>query len=110
MLSNNLLQHILYFSVNDIAEVAGLMRQNLPSLRVLDLHNNKLTTTNHISIPTLRQLYLASNSITAVEGLDGVPQLTVLHLRENQIVSLDGFTEKLESLQYINLRWCPISI
>ena len=93
------------FLVNDIAEVTGLTRQNLPSLRVLDLHNNKLTTTKNISIPTLRQLFLASNRIPSIEGLDEVPQLTVLHLRENEIEKLDGFTGELESLQYLNLRY-----
>ena len=86
--------------------MTGLTRQNLPSLRVLDLHNNKLATTKNISIPTLRQLYLASNRIPAIEGLDEVPQLTVLHLRENEIEKLDGFTGELESLQYLNLRYC----
>ncbi len=97
------------FLANQITEISGLTRRNLPSLRMLDLHSNQITSTDNISIPTLRQLFLASNNITAVEGLDGVPQLTILHLRENQIMKLDGFTEQLESLQYINLRYSQIN-
>lgn len=90
---------------NEIVDLSGLNRHNLPSLRLLDLHNNKISSTKNISLPTLRQLYLASNEISEIEGLDGLPQLTTLHLRENQISQLDGLTEHLVSLQYINFRY-----
>ena len=56
-------------------------------------------------MPTLRKLYLASNKLTKLEGLDGLSQLTILHLRENKIDSLDGLPQTLESLQYVNLRY-----
>ena len=88
----------------------GLTRQNLPSLRSLDLHGNELSSINSLHVPTLRQLFLASNSLTNIDGLGGLPQLTTLHLRNNQIALLDGFTSDLESLQYINLRWNHLSL
>ena len=94
----------IFFAANEITELVGLTRQNLPSLRILDLHGNKLTSISDLTIPTLHQLFVASNKLVSVEKLEGVPQLTTFHLRDNQIVSLDGFSDELESLQYINLR------
>ena len=94
----------LIIIANKIKELNGLTRQNLPSLRSLDLHGNELSSINSLHVPTLRQLFLASNSLTNIDGLGGLPQLTTLHLRNNQIALLDGFTSDLESLQYINLR------
>lgn len=90
--------------VNKITEVQGLVRENLPMLRVLDLHANQLTSTAGICIPTLRQLYLATNKLKGVQGLEALPQLTTLHVRENQIAQLNGFSSALESLQYFNVR------
>lgn len=46
----------------------------------------------------------ASNEITSLEGVDQLTSLNVLHLRENQVQSLDGFSNKLQNLFYINLR------
>lgn len=91
--------------VNKIQVLNGLSHQNLPSLRILDLHGNQLTSLSDLRIPTLRQLFAGSNQLVSVQGLEGFPQLTTLHLRENQITTLDGFTAELESLQYINLRY-----
>ena len=73
-------------------------------LRLLDLHANQLTSITGMDLPTLRQLYVASNKLTGFQGLENLPQLTTLHARDNQIVQLDGFTSALESLQYLNLR------
>ena len=47
----------------------------------------------------------AANQITKIEGLDQLEHLSTLHLRDNQIENLDGFTESLKNLQYINLRY-----
>lgn len=33
------------------------------------------------------------------------PGLTTLHLRDNQLENLDGFSEEQKELQYINLRY-----
>ena len=45
-----------------------------------------------------------ANLITKVEGLEVLVNLVTLHLRENQLKELDGFSPALKSLQYINLR------
>ena len=94
---------ILYI-VNRINEVHGLVKGNLPMLQLLDLHANQLTSIAGIDIPTLRQLYVASNKLTGFQDLENLPQLTTLHARENQIAQLGGFTPALKSLQYLNLR------
>lgn len=36
--------------------------------------------------------------------MDALAKLRVLHLRDNQIRKLDGFSSKLTSLSYLNLR------
>ncbi len=77
---------------------------NLPCLRVLDLHANRLTSLAGIHIPTLHKLYAASNKLTQCDGIQSLHQLTTLHVRENQIASLDGFVPSLGALQYLNLR------
>lgn len=89
---------------NKITELEGLTQQNLPSLQFLDLHDNQLPSSAGIHLPSLEKLYLASNKLTRVEGLEGLCKLTTLHLRQNQIATLDGFAPTMESLQYINLR------
>lgn len=40
-----------------------------------------------------------------VEGLEQLKNLTTLHLRDNQIDTLSGFSEGMKSLQYLNLRY-----
>ena len=45
-----------------------------------------------------------ANTIKTIEGLDKLHSLTTLHLRDNQIGELDGFTEENKMLQYVNIR------
>lgn len=42
--------------------------------------------------------------ITQLEDLNELKNLSALHLRDNKIEALNGFSESMESLQYINLR------
>ena len=44
------------------------------------------------------------NSITKLEDLQNLSRLTTLHLRDNKIETLDGFSDMMKQLQYINLR------
>lgn len=44
-----------------------------------------------------------------VEGLENLRNLTTLHLRDNHIETLSGFSEEMQSLQYLNLRYAPSS-
>ena len=48
--------------------------------------------------------FQGANQITKIEGLDQLEHLATLHLRDNQIENLDGFSESLKNLQYVNLR------
>ncbi|KAK7476100.1 hypothetical protein BaRGS_00032654, partial [Batillaria attramentaria] len=89
---------------NNISQVTGLDPTKLSRLHTLELRGNKLETTDGIYLPNLRNLFLAANVIKRIEGLARCPTLTTLHLRDNQLENLDGFTEDLKDLQYINLR------
>ncbi|XP_029437570.1 leucine-rich repeat-containing protein 23 [Rhinatrema bivittatum] len=94
----------LNLSGNEIATVSGMEFRKLENLHTLELRANKLQSTAGILLPNLRNLYLAQNSITKLEGLEGLIQLRTLHLRDNQLESLDGFSESMKSLQYLNIR------
>jgi len=94
----------LNLNSNQITQISNFSGKTLCNLTTLELRGNKLTTTAGINIPTLKNLYLAANQITTIEGLDGLEKLQKLHIRDNQISNLDGFSENLKSLQYINMR------
>ncbi|XP_053146799.1 leucine-rich repeat-containing protein 23 isoform X2 [Hemicordylus capensis] len=89
---------------NEIEIISGLDPAKLSNLYSLELRNNSLKSTAGICLPKLKNLYLAQNSITQIEGLEDLGQLTTIHLRDNQLETLDGFSESLKSLQYLNLR------
>ncbi|CAF4820853.1 unnamed protein product, partial [Rotaria sp. Silwood1] len=46
----------------------------------------------------------AANNITQLEDLHELNRLTTLHLRDNKVEILDGFSENMKHLQYVNLR------
>ena len=48
--------------------------------------------------------FQAANQITSLAGLDNLVNLESLHMRENQMESLDEISAELKHLQYINLR------
>ncbi|XP_061492864.1 leucine-rich repeat-containing protein 23 isoform X2 [Rhineura floridana] len=89
---------------NEIDVITGLDPDKLSNLHTLELRGNNLKSTAGLCLPKLKNLYLAQNSITSLEDLEGLGQLTTLHLRDNQLETLDGFSESLKSLQYLNLR------
>jgi len=89
---------------NEIVDVDKMNFSKLSRLATLELKENKLTTTAGIHLPSLKKLYLGENAITKVEELSRLGNLTILHLRGNNISKLDGFTEHLRQLQYLNLR------
>ena len=43
--------------------------------------------------------------ITILEDLAELKSLSALHIRDNKLEKLDGFSDKMASLQYINLRY-----
>ncbi|XP_002712890.3 leucine-rich repeat-containing protein 23 [Oryctolagus cuniculus] len=89
---------------NRIQMVTGLDPQKLNSLHTLELRGNQLKSTLGINLPKLKNLYLAQNMLKKVEGLENLTNLTTLHLRDNQIETLSGFSKEMKSLQYLNLR------
>ena len=92
------------YAANQITELVGLTDKCLPSLKALDLHGNQLASTVGISSSSLQKLYLAQNKLTSLEGLECLRSLTTLHLRSNQVATLDGFAPSMDALQYLNLR------
>lgn len=94
----------LNLNSNQIEMVTGLDPDVLTHLTVLELRGNKLTSTEGINIPTLKSLYLAANRLTKLEGLEKLVNLETLHVRDNQIDSLDGFSEDMAKLSYVNFR------
>nr|XP_019609911.1 PREDICTED: leucine-rich repeat-containing protein 23 isoform X2 [Rhinolophus sinicus] len=89
---------------NQIRMVTGLDPQKLISLHTLELRGNKLESTLGINLPKLKNLFLAQNMLKKVEGLENLRNLTTLHLRDNHIETLSGFSREMQSLQYLNLR------
>ncbi|XP_072193633.1 leucine-rich repeat-containing protein 23 isoform X1 [Excalfactoria chinensis] len=88
---------------NKIQTILGLS-QALYSLRILELRGNKLESTAGLHLPKLKSLYLAQNTIRSLEGLEALEQLSTLHLRDNELETLDGFSSSMKCLQYLNLR------
>ncbi|XP_030043205.1 leucine-rich repeat-containing protein 23 [Microcaecilia unicolor] len=89
---------------NEILTLSGMDCAKLENLQTLELRGNRLESTAGILLPNLRNLYLAQNSIRRLEGLEGLVQLQTLHVRDNQLETLDGFSGSMKSLQYLNIR------
>lgn len=51
----------------------------------------------------------AQNVIKRLEGLERLERLTSLHLRDNQLDSLDGLSPNMKCLQYLNVRYKVVS-
>ncbi|KAM9351166.1 leucine-rich repeat-containing protein 23 [Symphorus nematophorus] len=89
---------------NSIQQVKGLQSSCFANLVTLELRGNHLDTTDGINLPNLQQLYLAQNVIKRLEGLEKLERLTKLHLRDNQLETLDGLSPNMKVLQYLNVR------
>jgi len=97
------LEH-LALNYNDITEVTGLDPSKLERLHTMELRGNKLSSPDGIYVKSLKNLFLGANQITSLVGIERLEHLATLHLRDNQIENLDGFSDVLKNLQYINLR------
>eukprot|EP00842_Homolaphlyctis_polyrhiza_P005339 jgi/Hompol1/5806/HPOL_004744-RA len=85
-------------------QLKELVLESFPELTHLEARGNKLTDTGKLNTPKLQRLYLAANEITTLTGLDSKPHLQVLHLRGNKLENLDGLSDALANLTYLNLR------
>ncbi|NWW36830.1 LRC23 protein, partial [Panurus biarmicus] len=94
----------LWHSENKIQSALGLSHDQLFSLQVLELRGNEIKTTAGLGVSKLKKLYLAKNTICSLEGLEEFEQLETLHLRDNKLEALDGFSDSMKCLQYLNLR------
>ncbi|XP_034446402.1 leucine-rich repeat-containing protein 23-like isoform X1 [Hippoglossus hippoglossus] len=94
---------------NGIKTMKSLQMGCFGNLATLELRGNLLKTTDGINLPNLQRLYLAQNAIKRLEGLEKLEHLTTLHLRDNQLESLDGLSPNMKCLQYLNVRGNAIS-
>ncbi|XP_041377909.1 leucine-rich repeat-containing protein 23-like [Gigantopelta aegis] len=95
---------VLSLNYNEISTVTGINGSKLSRLHTLEMRGNRLETTDGINLPNLRNLFLGANMIKRLEGLGRLSKLCTLHLRENQLEDLEGFSDEQKDLQYINLR------
>jgi len=94
----------LNLNSNEVTEVVGLDPAKLTNLTTIELRSNKLTSTAGLNLPALKKIYLGENKIETIVDIGRLKHLSTLHLRDNKIKTLDGFTEEMENLQYLNLR------
>ncbi|XP_062521397.1 leucine-rich repeat-containing protein 23-like [Corticium candelabrum] len=94
----------LNLSFNKLTDASDLKSDELPNLHLLELRGNRLTSTSSVQVTSLKKLYLAANAIEKVEGLEQLSRLDSLHLRDNLVGQLDGFSESMAALQYLNIR------
>ncbi|KAL2916223.1 hypothetical protein HK105_204314 [Polyrhizophydium stewartii] len=91
----------LNLNENQLKEVT---LEDYPELTHFEARGNKLKDLGKLNTPKLRRLYMAANEITTLTGLETKPELQILHLRGNKLEVLDGLTDKLTNLTYLNLR------
>ncbi|XP_030764578.1 leucine-rich repeat-containing protein 23-like [Sitophilus oryzae] len=80
--------------------------ERLPHLKELDLKGNHLMDISGMYPEHLERLFAAQNKITRISGLamSKLTNLTTLHLRDNKIKKLNGFSEYFTKLEYLNVR------
>lgn len=63
----------------------------------------------YTNVLTLRKVcalsHQAQNVIKQLEGLEKLERLITLHLRDNQLETLDGLSPNMKCLQYLNVRY-----
>ncbi|EEB11634.1 protein phosphatase 1 regulatory subunit SDS22, putative [Pediculus humanus corporis] len=98
----------LDLNYNHVRDVDPRDCWKLPKLTQLELRGNLLQTTEGIQYQSLVNLYLAQNKITELRGFEILINLERLHLRENPLSDLTGFTKSNVKLKYLNVRKCEI--
>ena len=82
----------------------------LPNLQIANVSHNRITDLpfNAAATPTLRDLDVSENSLTHVEGLDGIATLRTLNISNNVVVSSLLGLGTLSSLEKINAANCDL--
>ncbi|KAK5638721.1 hypothetical protein RI129_013016 [Pyrocoelia pectoralis] len=95
----------LFFTDNQIY-LSQFESDRLSHLKQLELKGNFLTDLSGTYPANLEKLYVAENRIRDVKPSSPhtFRNLTTLHLRENYIRKLNGFTSDFINLRYLNLR------
>jgi Leucine-rich repeat (LRR) protein len=84
---------LLTLSCLDAAAVAGTAAgatSCLVSSQIRSLAPLSSLTADAASSPTLTELFVAANKVTAIEALGGFSQLTVLELGSNRVRTIEG--------------------
>jgi protein phosphatase 1 regulatory subunit 7 len=82
--------------INEISEIDPDAFEECQGLRKLDLSFNDLRDTGKVPVGSLgkvEELFLISNKVKAIRGLQGMPCLTFLELGDNRIRVLEGLNE-----------------
>ncbi|VDN98194.1 unnamed protein product [Rodentolepis nana] len=102
------LKHLI-LNNNEIETLRGidappLNQFKLRSLETLELHGNKITSTDGLeNLYALKTLYCSGNRLRSVGDLSKMQGLVTLYLMDNRIEHLDGFINGLPKLKYLNL-------
>lgn len=98
----------LYLRENEFVEFDPYI--DLVRLKILDLSMNMLAGRLLFlpKVPALRHLYLTSNKIDSLEGINGLTNLETLCMSDNQIQSFEGL-DNLPNLRLLSLNYNQIS-
>lgn len=96
---NKYLKH-LNLDNNLISKIEGLS-ENV-NLRVLSLNGNNIQDIENLDHLHIEELYLSTNHITVIFGLQFLPALHTLDLSKNEIERMRGL-EYVETLRFLNL-------
>jgi len=76
-----------------------------PNLRIVKSVDNKFKSLAPFkNMARLEELYMASNSISNLNGWESLPVLKKLHLRRNKVEKIEEELPELPAIEYINLR------
>ncbi|XP_018335157.1 leucine-rich repeat-containing protein 23-like [Agrilus planipennis] len=97
---------VLYNVTDNQVYNVQFVSEGLPELKQLELRGNFLPDFSGSFPTSIEKLYMAENRISKIISIDVcyLTNLKILHLRDNQIKKLNGFTEHLVNLEYLNLR------
>lgn len=93
----------LTLAQNKLETLADLTTEKLPALTQLDARENAIATVASLVLPTLTHLFLDGNKLLDLVGISSLVSLRHLSARQNQIKTLDGFSEAQAQLATIDL-------